>query len=131
LFRKKVLLVDDSSTVLMMEKFILRNDPYILLTASSGEEAIRKASAEKPDLILLDAVMPRMSGYETCRLLREDEELADVPIVIVATEDEADAALTGALAGCTDCITKPINALELLTKVRTLLASSQDFVKPL
>lgn len=119
--RKKILLVDDSSTILMMEKFILRNDPYILITASNGEEAVRKAEAEKPDLILLDVVMPRMSGFEACRLIRDNDELAHVPIIMVATHDEAENVETGWVAGCTDYVTKPINAVELLAKVRSLI----------
>lgn len=64
--RKKILLVDDSSTILMMEKFILRNGPYDLVTATNGEEGVRKASEHLPDLILLDVIMPKMGGFEAC-----------------------------------------------------------------
>jgi DNA-binding response OmpR family regulator len=123
--RKKILLVDDSATILMMEKFILRNDPYILITAMSGEEAVRKAASEKPDLILLDVVMPRMSGFEACRLIREIPEMQDVPIIMVTTRSEAESVEAGLDADSTDSLTKPINALELLTKVRTLLGNDQ------
>ena len=120
--RKKILLVDDSSTILMMEKFILRNDPYTLITASNGEEAVHKAASEKPDLILLDVVMPRMSGFEACRLMRDNDALKNTPIIMVTTRGEANNVETGWLVGCTDYVTKPINAVELLLKVRTLLA---------
>lgn len=119
--RKKILLVDDSSTILMMEKFILRNDPYILITASNGEEAVRKAALEKPDLILLDVVMPRMSGFEACRLIRDNAELQQTPIIMVTTRGEAQNVETGWVVGCTDYVTKPINAVELLAKVRSIL----------
>ena len=119
--RKKILLVDDSSTILMMEKFILRNDPYTLITASNGEEAVRKAAAEKPDLILLDVVMPRMSGFEACRLIRDNAELQQTPIIMVTTRGEAANVETGWVVGCTDYVTKPINAVELLAKVRSIL----------
>lgn len=119
--RKKILLVDDSSTILMMEKFILRNDPYILVTASNGEEAVQKAATEKPDLILLDVIMPRMSGFEACRLIRDNAELRNTPVIMVTTRGEAANVETGWLVGCTDYVTKPINAVELLTKVRSLL----------
>lgn len=124
--RKKILLVDDSSTILMMEKFILRNDPYILITASNGEEAVRKAAAEKPDLILLDVIMPRMSGFEACRLIRDNPELKNVPIIMVTTRGEAANVETGWLVGCTDYVTKPINAVELLAKVRSLLSEVEE-----
>jgi DNA-binding response OmpR family regulator len=124
--RKKILLVDDSSTILMMEKFILRNDPYILITASNGEEAIHKAKAEKPDLILLDVVMPRMSGFEACRLIRDYDELKHTPIIMVTTRGEAANVETGWVVGCTDYVTKPINAMELLLKVRSLLGEAVE-----
>jgi len=119
--RKKILLVDDSSTILMMEKFILRNEPYLIITASNGEEAVQKAAVEKPDLILLDVVMPRMSGFEACRLMRDNPELAGTPIIMVTTRGEAANVETGWVVGCTDYVTKPINAVELLAKVRSLL----------
>ncbi len=120
--RKKILLVDDSSTILMMEKFILRNDPYVLITASNGEEAVQKAISERPDLILLDVVMPRMSGFEACRLIRDHEAAKDIPIIMVTTRGEAQNVETGWVVGCTDYVTKPINATELLAKVRSLLS---------
>ncbi|HEV7242570.1 MAG TPA: response regulator [Thermoanaerobaculia bacterium] len=119
--RKKILLVDDSSTILMMEKFILRNDPYILITASNGEEAVQKAVSEQPDLILLDVIMPRMGGFEACRLIRDNEASKHIPIVMVTTRGEATNVETGWLSGCSDYITKPINAIELLAKVRSIL----------
>ena len=119
--RKKILLVDDSSTIVMMEKFILRNDPYDLIVATDGEEAVRKAIAQQPDLILLDVVMPRMGGFEACRLIRENPTTSSIPIIMVTTRGEASNVETGWVTGCTDYVTKPINAIELLTKVRSLL----------
>jgi DNA-binding response OmpR family regulator len=124
--RKKILLVDDSSTILMMEKFILRNDPYVVVTASNGEEAVQKAVTEQPDLILLDVIMPRMSGFEACRLIRDDEASKHIPIIMVTTRGEAANVETGWLVGCTDYVTKPINATELLAKVRSLLGSAVE-----
>lgn len=124
--RKKILLVDDSSTILMMEKAILRNDPYTIVTASSGEEAVQKAATERPDLILLDVIMPRMSGFEACRLIRDNDALKHIPIVMVAARGEAANVETGWVVGCTDYVTKPINAVELLSKVRMLLGDAFD-----
>lgn len=120
--RKKILLVDDSNTILMMERFILRNDPYTVITASNGEEGVQKAIAEMPDLILLDVIMPRMSGFEACRLIRDHPALGDVPIIMVTTRGEVENVETGFESGCNDYITKPINAHELITKLRNYLA---------
>ena len=122
--RKKILLVDDSNTILMMEKFILRNDPYELVSASNGEEAVLKAAEQKPDLILLDVIMPKMGGFEACRLIRENELTRSIPVIMVTTRGEAANVETGWANGCTDYVTKPINAVELLAKVRSILGES-------
>ena len=119
--RKKILLVDDSSTILMMEKFILRNDPYIVITASNGEEAVHKAATEQPDLVLLDVVMPRMGGFEACRRIRENAASRDIPIIMVTTRGEVQNVETGFESGCNDYVTKPINGAELMAKLKTYL----------
>jgi DNA-binding response OmpR family regulator len=119
--RKKILLVDDSNTILMMEKFILRNGPYEIVTATNGEEGVRKASEHQPDLILLDVIMPKMGGFEACRLIRDAEETKSIPIIMVTTRGEAANVEAGWSNGCTDYVTKPINAIELLAKVRNFL----------
>jgi len=121
--RKKILLVDDSNTILMMEKFILRNDPYELVTATNGEEAVLKAAQHLPDLILLDVIMPKMGGFEACRLIRENELTRSIPVIMVTTRGEAANVEAGWANGCTDYVTKPINAVELLAKVRSILES--------
>ena len=119
--RKKILLVDDSSTILMMEKFILRNGPYDIVTASNGEEGVRKATEHLPDLILLDVIMPKMGGFEACRRMRETDVTRETPIIMVTTRGEAANVEAGWANGCTDYVTKPINAIELLAKVRNFL----------
>ncbi|HXQ76846.1 MAG TPA: response regulator [Gemmatimonadaceae bacterium] len=119
--RKKILLVDDSSTILMMEKFILRNGPYEILTATNGEEGVLKAAEQMPDLILLDVIMPKMGGFEACKLLRNTRATSEIPIIMVTTRGEAANVEAGWANGCTDYVTKPINAIELLAKVRNFL----------
>ncbi len=120
--RKKILLVDDSNTILMMEKMILIRGPYDIITASTGEEAIEKATSEHPDLILMDVVMPKMNGFEACRRLREIEATRNTPVIMVTTRGEAHNVEAGFFHGCNDYVTKPINGNELLTKLRSLLA---------
>lgn len=119
--RKKILLVDDSSTVLLMEKMILSKSEYDVVTARDGLEGIEKARAERPDLILMDVVMPRMDGFEAVRKLREDESTKAIPVIMVTTRGELQSVETGYASGCSDYVTKPINGLELLTKVRSCL----------
>lgn len=119
--QKKILLVDDSVTTLQLEKMILGEEPYILVTAADGEEAVEKAIREKPDLILLDIVMPKMDGFEVCRKLREAPATRHTPIIMVSTRAEQNNIEWAYQVGCSDYITKPISNLELLTKVRSHL----------
>ena len=119
--RKKILLVDDSATTLMMEQMVLRGLPYQIVTAKNGREAVATAAAERPDLILLDVVMPEMNGFEACRQIRQLPATKDVPIIMVTTKGEEQNVETGFEAGCSDYITKPINSVELLAKVRNFL----------
>lgn len=119
--RKKILLVDDSATTLMMEQMVLRAQPYNIVTAKNGCEAIERAAAEKPDLILLDVVMPEMNGFEACRRIRQHPSTKTTPIIMVTTRGEEQSVETGFESGCNDYITKPINGAELLTKVRGYL----------
>lgn len=119
--RKKILLVDDSSTVILMEKMILKNEPYDIITARDGEEGVNKAVAERPDLILMDFVMPNLTGVEAIRRLRGIEATRDVPIIMVTTRAESESVEAGYGSGCTDYVTKPINNIELITKVRAML----------
>ena len=119
--RKKILLVDDSSTVLLMERMILSKNEYDVVTARDGQEGIEKAVSEKPDLILMDVVMPRMDGFEACRKLREQEDTKAIPVIMVTTRGELASVESGYTSGCSDYVTKPINGLELLAKVRSCL----------
>lgn len=118
---KKILLVDDSATTLMMEQMVLRGHPYEIVTAKNGREAVSAASNEAPDLILLDVVMPEMNGFEACRQIRQQDGTRHVPIIMVTTKGEEHHVETGFESGCNDYITKPINGAELLTKVRGYL----------
>lgn len=119
--RKKILLVDDSSTILMMEKMMLNIGVYDLITARNGIEAVSKATAEQPDLILMDVNMPQMDGFEALKCLRNQSVTQNTPVIMVTTRGEAANIQTGFDNGCNDYLTKPIDNLELLTKVKSYL----------
>ena len=123
---KKILLVDDSATTLVMESMILQGK-YDLCKARNGEEAIERALAEKPDLILLDVVMPKLDGFSTCARLRQHEVTRETPIIMVTTRGEEENLERGYSVGCTDYVTKPINAVELLSKIRNYLPDGAEF----
>ena len=116
--RKKILLVDDSRIVLRVEQLVLSRGPYELLMARDGNEALAQAEAERPDLILMDLVMPRMDGLQAVRRLRANEATRLIPVIMVTTLGEADSMEAGFESGCSDYVTKPIEATLLLAKVR-------------
>ena len=123
---KKILLVDDSLTTLLMERAILGESPELtLFTASDGEEAVRIALEKKPDLILMDVVMPRMNGLQACRMIRASAELNGTPIILVITRGEDDDVIGGYASGCTAYITKPLNPAELVAVVEAHLSYSE------
>jgi len=119
--RKKILLVDDSSTILMMERMILSRYDFELSMAHNGEEAIEIAEKEQPDLILMDMIMPRMGGMEALRRLHDNEKTSAIPVIMVTTRGEAENVEDAFDGGCADYVTKPINGLDLVTKIQSCL----------
>jgi CheY-like chemotaxis protein len=117
--RKKILVVDRSQVTLNVEAGILRRARYQVLTATDGKQAVERALSENPDLIVIDALMPKMEGFEACRRLRQEERTQSTPIIFVTREGES--VEVGFDSGCNDFLTKPINDAELLTKLKVLL----------
>ncbi|MBI2348987.1 MAG: response regulator [Deltaproteobacteria bacterium] len=117
----KILVVDDTPKNVKLLADLLSAKGYAVATASSGAEALAKVEAEKPDLVLLDVVMPEMSGYEVCRKIRENPATEVLPIVMVTALDPSEERIKGLQAGADDFLTKPINQAELLARVKSLL----------
>ena len=118
---KKILLVDDSTTMLLMEQMVLGSSGYQILTAQDGAAGLQAALSHRPDLIILDVVMPVMNGLEACRQLRAHEVTRETPILLVTTRSESVYVQEGFVSGCNDYVLKPINTHELLSKVKNLL----------
>jgi CheY-like chemotaxis protein len=118
---KKVLLVDDSTVMLMMERALLEKEPYTLVSAMSGQEAVTVALAEQPDLILMDVVMPGMDGFEACRRLRSEGPTRKTPIILVTTRGSHAHIERGYESGCTDYVIKPFDAAVLRAKIASLV----------
>jgi CheY-like chemotaxis protein len=118
---KSILIVDDTETVLMFEKTLLRGRGFDLNTARNGAQALDEVQRHKPDLILMDVMMPEVDGIETCRRLKANPATSSIPVVIVTTKGEPAMVEKAFRAGCNDYITKPIDKFELLSKVSTYL----------
>ena len=117
----KILVVDDTARNVKLLADLLAVKGYGVVTAASGREALSQVEIERPDLILLDVVMPEMSGYDVCRKLRENPATEMLPVVMVTALDPAEERVKGIEAGADDFLTKPINQAELLARVKSLL----------
>lgn len=127
----KVLVVDDTPHNVKLLADLLAVKGYDVMTAINGEEALAKVAADPPDLILLDVMMPGLSGYDVCRKLRADSKTALLPVVLVTSLDPQSERVKGIEAGADDFLPKPINQAELFARVRSLLRikSLQDEVR--
>lgn len=120
-----VLVVDDKKSVQSTIQSMLKDQDYNLIFAHSGLEAIKKARENRPDLVLLDVVLPDIDGYKVCRQLRTDPELASVAIVLLTSLSDRDSRMQGFEAGCDDFLIKPVATIELWTRVRTHILLSR------
>jgi len=125
----KILLVDDEPDILEIVSYNLRSEGYTVVTANNGAEAIKKAKQEKPQLIILDVMMPEMDGIEACEHIRQIPELKDIIITFLTARGEDYSQLAGFKAGADDYITKPIKPKVLVSKVKALLRRYKDDVK--
>lgn len=117
----RILIVDDTTANVRLLSHVLEKEGYGVLSANNGEEAIRQTREEKPDLILLDVMMPGMSGFDVASVLKEDEKLADIPIIFLSALSESDIKVKGFNAGGVDYITKPFKKEETLARIQTHL----------
>lgn len=121
MFKKKILVIDDTQ---LMQKYIsdvLTEADYEVVSSLDGEEGIQKAREEKPDLVLLDIIMPGIDGFEVCKILREEEGNNLMPIIMLTAQGSEDDKLTGLELGADDYIVKPFNQRELLSRVRNTI----------
>jgi len=120
--KNKILVVEDDSTILDVIKYNLTKEGYLVSTASDGIKALDTARDSKPDLVILDIMLPGMNGFEVCRILRKD---TNVPIIFLSAKvDEVDK-VVGLEIGADDYITKPFSMRELLARVRANLRRSE------
>jgi twitching motility two-component system response regulator PilH len=117
---KKVLVVDDSKTEIMFMTDLLTKNGFSARSAENAEDAFRKLSEEKPDLILMDVVMPGQNGFQLTRAISRDPQFSDVPIIMCTSKNQETDRVWGMRQGARDYITKPVDEAELLAKIKAL-----------
>jgi DNA-binding response OmpR family regulator len=124
--RKRILVADDEIYIVHILEFSLNMEGYEVISATSGEEALRKAEKERPDLVVLDVLMPGMTGHEVCRRLRLDERTRDIPIIFLTARDTLADRDFGLGLGANAYITKPFGPRRLIDAIETLLDDASD-----
>lgn len=121
----KILIVDDQALMLRMIGLPLEQEGYTTVTAMSGAEALQKIQADRPDLVILDLMLPDTSGIDICRRIRQVPTLLDLPIIILSGQTDLSAKIQGLEAGADEYVTKPVDPKEMVARVRGLLARTQ------
>jgi twitching motility two-component system response regulator PilH len=121
---KKILIVDDSPTERYYLTDILVKNGFTVTTADNGEEALARIKADKPELILMDVVMPGANGFQVTRSIARDPELADVPIIICSSKNQETDRIWGLRQGARDYLIKPVDPQQLLDKIASLGAGA-------
>lgn len=117
---KKILVVDDSPTERLELKEVLTRQGYTVAVAENGEESIEKSKSERPDLILMDVVMPGLNGFQATRIISRAPVTKGIPIIITTSKDQETDKIWGVRQGACDYMTKPLNYADLLKKIKLI-----------
>ena len=123
---KKILIVDDEPNIVLSVEFLMQRDGLDVVTASDGQEAIELLASSRPDLMILDVMMPRKNGFEVCAEVRADPELSGMPILMLTAKGREAEMKKGISLGADAYITKPFSTHDLVAKVHELLNRSHE-----
>ncbi|MCA1801143.1 MAG: response regulator transcription factor [Rhodothermaceae bacterium] len=124
--KQTILVVDDEQDLLDLIEYNLKKEGFGVLTSDSGEKGIEIARRQKPDLILLDIMMPGMDGIEVCRLIKSDPATQAIPVVFLTARGDEKSEITGLDLGADDYLFKPISTSKLLSRIKAILRRSQS-----
>ncbi|MCJ7625135.1 MAG: response regulator [Anaerolineaceae bacterium] len=127
---EKILIVDDDPETIRLISMVLQRRGYQIIPAYSGEDAIKLALLESPNLVLLDIMMPKLDGYQVTRELRDNRQTANIPILMFSAKSQVDDRVAGYESGIDDYLTKPIHPTELVARVKSLISRSKTFGTP-
>jgi len=119
--KKKILFVDDNESIVSTSSLILEDMGFNVITAKDGEEALNKANAELPDLIVLDVNLPKMSGFDVCRTLKKQPKTMKIPVILLTGLGKTDDVNKGFLVGAVDYLIKPVDWNRLKSKISALI----------
>jgi two-component system alkaline phosphatase synthesis response regulator PhoP len=122
----RILVVDDEIYIVHILDFSLGMEGYEVITALDGEQALEKARAEKPDLIVLDIMMPKLDGYETCKILKAEPDTKDIPVILLSAKGRNVDQKIGFEVGADDYITKPFSPRKLVERINAILGQSSS-----
>ncbi len=123
--KKKILVVDDEKALTALVSLHMKMAGFEVLTANNGEKALELAGEEKPDLIILDLMLPKIDGWEVCKRLRQDPGISNIPVIMLTARAETEDKLKGFEAGADDYVTKPFSPRELVARVKRVLARAE------
>lgn len=123
--KETILIVDDEEDIIELIKYNLKNEGYGILSAMTGEEAIKIAKHSRPDLVVLDLMLPGIDGLEVTRYLKKNDDTMDIPIVMVTAKGEESDIVAGLELGANDYISKPFSPRELTARIRAILRRRQ------
>ena len=123
---KKILIVDDERQLVSLVGLHMKMSGYEVLSAGDGEKALTIAREERPDLIILDLMLPEIDGWEVCKRLREGSKIGNIPVIMLTARSEAEDKLKGFECGADDYVTKPFSPRELVARVKRVLARAES-----
>lgn len=124
--QKKIMVVDDEPYIARVIKFKLEQEGYAVISANDGVTGLDRIRQEKPDLVLLDVMMPGLTGYEVCQQVKADADLAGIPVVFLTAKGQERDREQGLTLGASDYITKPFSPNRLLELVKSIIGNAKD-----
>ena len=124
--KKRILIVDDEKQLVSLVKLHMTMASYEVLTAKDGEEALEIVEKERPDLIILDLMLPKIDGWEVCKRIREKKKIGNIPVIMLTARTETADKLKGFECGADDYVTKPFSPRELVARVKRVLARAES-----
>jgi len=121
MLKERILVIDDDASILKLVSDVLTEEGFSVITASCGEEGIKKVHRSKPNLIILDLRLPDMNGFQICQTLKKDKNVSDIPIIMLTVKSTKSSTVAGLEMGADDYIVKPFNQEELIARVKTVL----------